>query len=88
MTESAVTGRFYPLIDGRCTHLRCSEPDVYRMVGHCGNCGSGPYLILLTAGHEKSNEEQCPKCGCRKVRCERLAADDELPDSSEVGGES
>lgn len=85
MTETKPTAagaKFYPLVDRRCTHFRCAEPDVYRMVGHCTNCGTGPLLVLLSAGHDVSHEGQCPKCGCRKVHCDRLAADDELPEST------
>jgi hypothetical protein len=72
-------GKFYPLVDARCTHFRCCEPNVYRMVGHCTNCQHGPLLILVSAGHERPYGAKCPKCGCRKVRSERLAQDDELP---------
>ena len=74
--------RFYPLVDRRCNHPRCSEPDVYRMVGHCTNCQTGPLLILVSARHERPLTARCPKCGCYKVRTDRMAEDDELPDSA------
>jgi hypothetical protein len=76
-----MTTRAYPLVDARCTHLRCSEPDVYRMVGHCANCHTGPLLVLVSARHERPHGSLCPKCGCRNVRCDRLAEDDEIPAS-------
>lgn len=71
--------RPYPLVDARCTHFRCNETNVYRMVGRCTNCQHGPLLILITAGHDRPTEATCPKCRCREVSCDRLAEDDEIP---------
>lgn len=68
----------YPLVDRRCTHHRCTEKNVYRMVGHCTNCGAKPLLVLISARHEVPTESACPKCGCYAVRCDRLATDDEV----------
>lgn len=78
-TETASSGRFYPLVDHRCKDHRCDEPNVYRMVGSCTNCHHGPLLILLTARHRRTSEALCPKCGNYTVTCQRLAEDDELP---------
>lgn len=77
---SALTDRFYPLVDRRCTHLRCDQPNAYRMVGHCTNCGYAPLLVLLSARHEVRHDGVCPKCGNRSVHCDRLAKDGELPE--------
>ena len=77
-------GRFYPLIDCRCSH-RDHDRDggrVYRTVGDCRNCRGGPFLLLVTFGHERPARRTCPRCGCRDVWAERLAEDDELPASS------
>jgi hypothetical protein len=72
----------YALIDARCTHKdHDRDGRVYRAVGKCANCGSGPYLLLVTFGHGMPYDLLCPKCGCRRVRSDRLAEDDELPDS-------
>lgn len=82
-------------IDERCSHPRCYEPNIYRMVGACRNCGTGDILVLLTAGHEAHGSAssfgyRCPVCGCRDVRVSRLATDDEFPlaesQSQESGG--
>jgi hypothetical protein len=80
IAEAEPPTRAYPLVDARCTHLRCPDENVYRMVGRCSNCGSGPFLVLVTARHEKPSGATCPKCGCYTVRCDRLAEDDETPD--------
>ena len=76
----AAATRFYPLVDARCGHSRCDQPNVYRAVGKCRNCASGPYLVLVTAGHEMPAGKKCPKCGCYDVSASRLAEDDELPE--------
>lgn len=78
---SLMTGKSYPLVDRRCTHLHCDEKNAYRMVGHCTNCGARPLLVLLSARHEVSHSGACPKCGNYTVHCDRLAEDDELPAS-------
>jgi len=79
--DASQNGRFYPLIDTRCTHRDHGDnPNVYRCVGSCSNCRSGPYLLLVTAGHRKPTGQECPKCGCYDVRADRLAEDDELPE--------
>lgn len=72
----------YPLVDARCRHHNCDEKNVYRMVGHCTNCGNGSLLLLISAGHRAPTAERCPKCGCYDVRADRLASDNELPESS------
>ena len=74
--------KFYPLVDRRCSHPRCTEKDAYRMVGHCTNCGHGPLLLLISAGHGKPSATRCPRCACYDVQCDRAATDDELPDGS------
>lgn len=78
-----MSARSYPLVDARCTMPVCTDRDsgqVYRMVGQCTNCGSGPLLILVTVRHSAPTGEQCPKCGCYDVVARRLAEDDEIPD--------
>jgi hypothetical protein len=65
-------------IDARCDDLNCS-PDIYRMIGHCTNCGTKDILVLHTRGH-KARDKDCPVCGCHGVvRSDRLATDDEFP---------
>ena len=70
-------------IDGRCDEPHCSK-DMYRMVGHCRNCGTGDILLLFTRGHE-TRPLTCPGCGSyREVRSDRLATDDEFPGAPPV----
>jgi hypothetical protein len=70
-------------IDGRCDDPHCSK-DMYRMVGHCRNCGTGDILLLFTSGHRR-RPLTCPVCGCyREVCSDRLATDDEFPDPKEM----
>jgi hypothetical protein len=70
-------------IDGRCEDPYCSN-DMYRMVGHCRNCGTGDILLLFTSGHE-TRPLTCPVCGCYHEVCsDRLATDDEFPEASPV----
>jgi hypothetical protein len=79
-TPQTADGRFYPLVDCRCSdRSHADNGDVYRMVGSCTNCRGGPFLMLITAGHTKPYDKQCPKCGCYRVGADRLAEDDELP---------
>lgn len=73
-------------IDARCTMRQCEhKKDIYRMVGHCSNCGTDNILILVSAGHEAprsmSSPENCPICGCAKVGADRIATDDEIPEA-------
>ena len=68
-------------IDGRCSDPHCSG-DMYRMVGHCTNCGTKGILVLHTKGHE-ARDKDCPVCGCtRAMRSDRLATDDEFPEAA------
>lgn len=65
-------------IDARCNHRACGEPNVYRMVGCCMNCGQEA-LILYTAGHEATTVD-CPVCQVYySVLAQRLATPDEVP---------
>lgn len=73
-------------IDDRCHHPRCDEQNIYRMVGSCRNCGTEDILVLYSAGHPAtgtgaSSGLQCPVCGVRDVRTNRLATPDEVPAS-------
>lgn len=77
-------------VDNRCGVPTCSG-DIYRMVGHCTNCGVKPVLILYTKGHEAlgPTSKPCPTCGNHyAVRPDRLATEDEIPAAieSEVVG--
>jgi hypothetical protein len=84
---TASKGRFYPLINDRCHHKDHDDDGrVYRAVGHCRNCQSGPYLILVTYGHSMPTGKLCPRCGCYQVSADRLAEDDELPASDPGAG--
>jgi hypothetical protein len=80
--EDQETGRavcLLGLVDRRCSHRSCGGKSIYRMVGFCRNCGSGPLLMLFTSGHQASPGE-CPLCGCcDAVYPERLAAEEEIP---------
>lgn len=71
------------LIDCRCGHPRCTEPDAYRMRGRCTNCGNDALLGLFSAGHEVSQgvlcRGVCPACGNHACRWDRLATPDETP---------
>ena len=62
-------------VDRRCT---CNEPDAYRMIGGCYNCGTSPILGLFSAGHQQGGGE-CPACGCDRLHWDRLATPDEIP---------
>jgi hypothetical protein len=68
-------------IDGRCGCDKCEEraQDVYRMVGHCMNCGARPILILYRSGANAADKD-CPICGGYwRVHPDRLATADEIP---------
>jgi hypothetical protein len=71
------------LIDNRCGHPRCEEPDAYRMRGHCTNCGNDRLLGLFSVGHEVGQgvlgRAKCPACGNHTCRWDRLAGPDETP---------
>jgi len=66
-------------IDGRCGVSSCS-PDIYRMIGKCGNCGESDLLLLFTVGHS-TEALICPRCGNKRVYADRLATDDEIPEA-------
>jgi len=72
------------LIDCRCGHPRCDEQGVYRMAGHCTNCGRTGLIGLFTAGHQVANgvlgRGQCPSCGNQTCYWDRLATPDEVPE--------
>jgi hypothetical protein len=68
-------------IDGRCHCGRCKgrTEDIYRMVGHCHNCGAKPFLLLFRAG-DPARPLDCPTCGkWYGVHTDRLATPDEIP---------
>ena len=71
------------LVDCRCGHPRCDEPDAYRMRGHCTNCGNRALLGLFSAGHEVGQgvlgRAKCPTCGNHTCHWDRLATPDETP---------
>lgn len=73
-------------IDARCHDPNCS-PDMYRMIGHCRNCGIKGILVLHTRRHE-ARDKDCPICGCvRAVSSDRLATDDEFPAAEATDGD-
>lgn len=79
-------------IDARCGCPRCEARtgDVYRMVGHCANCGADGILILYRKGDQAARQD-CPICGCTwSVVADRLATADEIPETalSAEGGHS
>lgn len=82
-------GRQLILVDSRCGHPRCDETSVYRMRGHCTNCGNGALLGLFTARHEVGQgvlgRAECPTCGNRTCRWDRLATPDETPGAADDG---
>lgn len=68
-------------VDGRCGCSQCEERtgNIYRMVGHCTNCGTEPVLMLFRAGDPKCDLD-CPECGVWKaIHPDRKATDDEIP---------
>ncbi len=68
-------------VDARCDCSRCVSrtQNVYRMVGHCANCGAKPILILYRAGDHAADRD-CPVCGnWHGVKADRLATPDEIP---------
>lgn len=70
-------------IDARCGCSRCVDrtENVYRMVGHCTNCGAKDILILYRAG-DRAARLDCPVCGnYRSVSADRLATADEIPEA-------
>jgi ssDNA-binding Zn-finger/Zn-ribbon topoisomerase 1 len=70
-------------IDKRCDCKDCIErtTDIYRMVGHCQNCGQRDILMLFRSG-DKAGNGDCPVCGnWRSVSADRLATPDEIPES-------
>ena len=76
-------------VDARCGCSRCvaRTENVYRMMGHCVNCGANNILILYREGDEAARQD-CPMCGnWRSVTPDRLATADEIPaDSEQKGG--
>ena len=74
-------------VSGICKCHRCESserPNIYRMVGHCENCGQGDILMLFREGDRKANLD-CPRCGAQGhgtfggVHPDRLATEDEIP---------
>ena len=68
-------------VDARCGCSLCEgrTTDMYRMVGHCSNCGAKPILILNRSG-DKAAPVDCPTCGAYdRVTQDRLATPDEIP---------
>ena len=67
----------YEIVDHRCNHPSHENDGVYRMSGHCVNCGTAPLVGLFTAGHDRFGKGgPCPACGCRQVQWDKLADDD------------
>lgn len=67
-------------VDARCGCCWCEArtTDMYRMVGHCYNCGAKPILILNRSG-DKAGLVDCPTCGAYdRVTQDRLATPDEI----------
>lgn len=74
----------FDAIDLTCTGCEHdSWGRVYRMIGNCVNCRTGPLIGVFTQGHE-ARGGHCPSCGCRKVMWERLARADEVPERREL----
>ena len=69
-------------ISKRCICAKCEasgRDGMYRMVGHCTNCGQGDILILYREG-DKAAKADCPVCGnWWSVTPDRLATPDEIP---------
>lgn len=67
-------------VSGVCTCSRCEigQRRIYRMVGACANCQTGPILMLFRAG-DPVMPLDCPRCGCKTVHAKRYATDDEIP---------
>jgi hypothetical protein len=60
---------------------------MYRMIGHCRNCGTKDVLVLHSKGHE-ARDKSCPICGCdRAVSSDRIATDDEFPAAEATDGD-
>lgn len=72
-------------VDARCKRDGHERDNIYRMVGHCTNCGTADVLLLITEGHEapRTNNARCPVCGCSGykggIHPDRLATADEIP---------
>lgn len=72
-------------VDNRCTMPSCAHgKTIYRMVGHCTNCGAQDVLVLLSGGHSVGSwQPECPVCGCEGynggIHLDRLATEDEIP---------
>jgi hypothetical protein len=68
-----------PTISGVCTCSRCEtgEHRVYYMIGTCGNCHTEALMIYRVG--DRADPLVCPVCGCREVRPDRRATDDETP---------
>lgn len=64
--------------DDRCKSPKCTQKDIYRMVGKCANCHAEPVLVLFTVGHE-ARQVACPCCGVERVYTTRLATPEEIP---------
>lgn len=66
-------------VDNRCTMHNCTHlTGIYRMVGTCSNCMTGPILVLFSEDHE-TVPVRCPTCGVRKVYVSRRATEEEIP---------
>ena len=73
-------------VSGVCKCSRCEisgRDGIYRMVGHCTNCGQRDVLMLFRQG-DKATGLDCPTCGMRGfswqgVLPDRLATEDEIP---------
>lgn len=71
-------------VSGVCTCSTCEATGrfIYRMIGKCLNCTSGPILMLFRTG-DGIRPLECPFCGCGKVVAGCRAADDEIPTAAE-----
>lgn len=68
-------------VSGKCMCDRCEgrTQNIYRMIGHCRNCGATPILMIFRAG-DKTHDLDCPLCeNWHCVHPDRLATDEEIP---------
>lgn len=55
------------VLDAQCSVCKRDGKGTYETTFKCTNCAlEGVMVHSLT--HEKSYDEECPRCGCRKAR--------------------
>lgn len=72
-------------VNGTCGCDKCVSrtKEMYHMVGYCINCGTKEILMVFRAGDPKRDLD-CPVCfNWRSVRSQRLANENEIPESEE-----